>query len=128
MPCLSLGRSLALLIVLAEAGSGKKLLEDGEFPPTKANARVFTATTDSERFVVRLVEQEQKAPRENRERAANKVLESIVKREVIMSKGMGNRMPRRTQRREQDSLSLDKRYIKILKERQYFSVRGDFIP
>jgi hypothetical protein len=79
MPCLSLGRSLALLIVLAEAGSGKKLLEDGEFPPTKANARVFTATTDSERFVVRLVEQEQKAPRENRERAAYKVLESIVK-------------------------------------------------
>ena len=117
-----------MLIVLAEADSGKKLLEDGEFPPTKANARVFTATTDSERFVVRLVEQEQKAPRENRERAANKVLESIVKREVIMSKGMGNRMPRRKQRHEQDSLSLDKRYIKILKERQYFSVRGDFIP
>ena len=45
-----------------------------------------------------------------------------------MSKGMGNKMPRRTQRREQDSLSLDKRYIKILNERQYFSVRGDFIP
>lgn len=117
-----------MLIVLAEAGSGKKLLEDGEFPPTKANARVFTATTDSERFVVRLVEQEQKAPRENRERAANKVLESIVKREVIMSKGMGNRMPRRMQRREQDSLSLDTRYIKILKERQYFSVGAMLYP
>jgi hypothetical protein len=42
MPCLSLGRSLALLIVLAEAGSGKKFFEDGEFPPTKLNARVFT--------------------------------------------------------------------------------------
>ena len=68
-----------MLIVLAEAGSGKKFFEDGEFPPTKLNARVFTATTDSDRFVVRLVEQEQKAPRENSERAANKVLESIVK-------------------------------------------------
>lgn len=79
MPCLSLGRSLALLIVLAEAGSGKKFFEDDEFPPTKLKARVFTATTDSVMFVVRLVEQEQKAPRENSERAANKVLESIVK-------------------------------------------------
>ena len=68
-----------MLIVLAEAGSGKKFFEDGEFPPTKLNARVFTATTDSERFVVRLVEQEQKAARENSERAANKVLESMVK-------------------------------------------------
>ena len=68
-----------MLIVLAEAGSGKKFFEDGEFPPTKLNARVFTATTDSERFVVRLVEQEQNAPREKSERTANKVLESIVK-------------------------------------------------
>jgi len=74
-----LGRSLALLIVFAEAGSGKKLFEDGEFPPTKANVRVFTATTDSEMFVVRLLEQEQKAPRENSERATNKVLGNIVK-------------------------------------------------
>ena len=68
-----------MLIVLAEAGSGKKFFEDGEFPPTKLNARVFTATTDSVMFVVRLVEQEQKAPKENIERAANKVLENIVK-------------------------------------------------
>jgi hypothetical protein len=74
-----LGRSLALLIVFAEAGSGKKFFEDGEFPPTKLNARVFTAPTDSERFVVRLVEQEHKAPRENSERATNKVLGNIVK-------------------------------------------------
>ena len=79
MPCLSLGRALALLIVLAEAGSGKKFFEDDEFPPTKAKARVFAATTDSVMFVVRLVEQEQKAPKENSERAVNKVLESIVK-------------------------------------------------
>jgi len=55
------------------------LFEDAEFPPTKANVRVFTATTDSERFVVRLLEQEQKAPRENSERATNKVLGNIVK-------------------------------------------------
>jgi hypothetical protein len=75
MPCLSFGNPLALLIVLSDAGSGKKLLGAEEPLLTRAKVLVFTTATDS----VRLVVQEHRAPREINKRILSKLAGNIVR-------------------------------------------------